>query len=194
MAFDRAAAAGRTPHVVDLGANSGFFTLRVLHEARLRGMDVTITAIEPLPRLAAALEARVVPQQNANEHVRLVHGLAGRRSGADVLYENPAHLASSTLIADRNRGSREVRVAYVDLSKILSGEPFIDLLKCDIEGSEEPLIETYPDVFAKVGTAVFEFHHDLCDVARCQHLLRSYGFPHAETLREGQNSTYAVWR
>jgi len=194
MAFDRAAASGRTPHVVDLGANSGFFTLRILHEARLRGTAVTVTAIEPLPGQAERFQARVVPQLNANEHVRFVHGLAGERSGAGVIYENPSHLASSTLIATRNDRSRAVRVPYVDLSDIRSGEPFIDLLKCDIEGSEERVIENYADVFGKAGTAVFEFHRDLCDVARCQELLRSYGFRHAETFREGLNFTYGVWR
>ena len=47
----------------------------------------------------------------------------------------------------------------------------------------------------KVGVAVFEFHRDLCDVPRCQEMLRSYGFTHAATFRHHEvNFTYGVWR
>jgi len=196
-ACDRAAASGRSMHVVDLGANSGLFTLRVLHEARRRTLGVAITAVEAHPRMAERFLARVLPQRRAGEAVRLAQGVAGERGGAVDFYENPAHPASSTRFASRNAADRSrtpFRLSYVDLSAILSDAPRIDLLKCDIEGSEERVIANYADVFARTDVAVFEFHRDLCDVARCQALLRSYGFGHAATCRDGLNFIYAVWR
>jgi FkbM family methyltransferase len=195
MAFDRAAAAGRTPHVVDLGANSGFSTLRVLHEARRRGMAVSVIAVEAHPGIADRFRARMAEQSIANETVRLLHGLAGERDGAGVLYEDTAHVSSDVHGSTHAGDPRlAIRVPYVNLSEALKDVARIDLLKCDIEGSEERVIETYADVFAKVDVAVFELHRGLCDVARCQELLRSYGFTHATTYRQGDNFTYGVWR
>jgi len=197
LAFDRAAPSGRTPHVVDLGANVGFFTLRVLHEARQRGTSARVTAIEAHPALAARFRARVDPQRAPAEQVRLVQGLAGARSGTALFYEDTVQASGSTQVEGRRPGRRQgtaMRLSYVDLSAITDGEPFVDLIKCDIEGSEEQVIENYGDLFAKAGVAVFELHRDLCDVARCQEMLRGCGFTHAATLREGMNFTYLVWR
>ena len=196
LACDRAAASRRPLQVLDLGANSGLFTLRVLHEVRRRQLGVSITAVEAHPATAARFRARVLPQRRAGETVRLVEGLAGERSGSSDFYENLAHPASSTQFAARNAGDprKALRVPNLDLSTILDGQPRIDLLKCDIEGSEERVIENYPDVFAKTDVAVFEFHRDLCDVDRCQALLRGYGFGHGAMFRDGLNFTYAAWR
>ncbi len=66
-------------------------------------------------------------------------------------------------------------VAYVDLEKIFENVETIDLLKCDIEGSEADLINNYGDLFKKVKVAVFEFHHELCDVAGLEERLASSG-------------------
>ena len=196
LAFDRAAASGRIPHVVDLGASTGFFTLRVLHEARRRRMPVTVTAIEALPATAERFRARMAAQSIPTGDVRLVQGLAGARAGVVPFYEDTKHAPSSTQVRrDAGRPHPITRLTYVDLSEILRDAPFIDLLKCDIEGSEGLVLENYADVLAKVDVAVFEFHRDLCDVARCQERLRSYGFTHEATFRRGAvNFTYGVWR
>jgi len=195
LAFDRAGAAGTPIHVVDLGASSGFFTLRVFHEARVRGIPVSITAVEGHPLDAERFRRRLANQPVEQDRVHLAEGLVGERSGAGVLYEG-SPVASSTIRTGPGGSTRVVaRVPYMDLSEILKAVPRIGLLKCDIEGSEEAVIENYPDVFAKVDVAVFEFHRDLCNVDRCQAMLRRYGFTHEATLRNGEvNFTYWVWR
>ena len=78
---------------------------------------------------------------------------------------------------------------------MLAHVPRIDILKCDIEGAEQRLIENYGDILRKTRVAVFEFHRDRCDTQRCRALLRDYGFTNAATMREGAAySLCPVWR
>jgi len=206
--------AGNRPplHIVDLGANVGFFTLRAVDRLRRRGVDtgLAITAIEADEACTRTFQQRVCGDNGLAGNVRVVRAAVGERTGVALLREALAHFPHGRLSTIRERRpaagtSRpaisgaaerpEVQVPYVDLSTLLASVPQIDLLKCDIEGSEQPLIENYPDLFRKVRMAVFEFHRDLCDVDRCQALLREYGFEHHATFRPGATYfTYGVWR
>ena len=180
--------------IVDLGANTGFFTLRAVDALRGRGRDdFAVTAIEAHPGFVRDCVFRLFEENGLSSHVRVVHGAIGRRTGMAVIHE--AQLATGIIRdADGPHGGAE-RVPYVDLSPLVEGFAQIELLKCDIEGSEQAFIEQYPDVLRKTRVAVFEFHCDLCDVERCQALLREYGFTGNATLRPGAiNFTYAVWR
>ena len=183
---------GSAIHIVDIGGNVGFFTLRAvqrLRERRGASCEFTITAVEANARCAGEFQARILGENELSPHVTLVHGLVGERTGAGDFYEN------SIFSGLNGNGGRGVRVPYVDLSSLLQSLPRIDLLKCDIEGAELLLIENYPDLLQKVRVAVFEFHDDLCDTARCKALLREYGFTHHETFRPGRPySIYGAWR
>ena len=185
-------------HVADLGANTGFFTLRAVDRLRAAAggpANVTITAVEGNPECVRTFKARVCDENGLSGCVRIVHGLVGRRSGPGILHTDPTQPASSTVIAPGGRGGRGLAVSYVDLSAVFASTPVIHLLKCDIEGAEEVFLETYPDVLAKVRLAVFEFHRTLCDVDRCLALLRTYGFTHQVIYRDRpQNFTCGVWR
>jgi FkbM family methyltransferase len=201
MLFDGPPASGPR-HIVDLGANKGFFTLRAGHEARRRGIappDLEIVAVEGDPYCAGCCRDVIAAQPGLAEHVRIVNALVGERTGTDLINLDTARVSSSVYRredADPSRyRSRVARVAYVDLSALLAPLDRIDLLKCDIEGSEQRFIENYPDVLAKVRLAVFEFHRNICDVDRCQALLREYGFTHEAIFRPGEvYFTYCVWR
>jgi FkbM family methyltransferase len=190
--------AGGPVHVADLGANTGFFTLRVIDRLRAAAggpANVTITAVEGNAECVRTFTNRVCVENGLAGSVRIVHGLAGRRSGPGILHTDPTQPASSTVIAPLGRGAGGLTVPYVDLSEVFASTPVIHLLKCDIEGAEEALLETYPDVLAKVQLAVFEFHRTLCDVDRCLAMLRTYGFTHQVIYRDGaQHFTCGVWR
>lgn len=187
---------GRPLHVVDLGANVGFFSLRVVDRLRQRGEphgNVRITAVEADEVCARRYLERVHGENGLGSIASLVRGAVGQRTGRAILTGSVAHFPDGRLSPMGARGGAEV--PCVDLSSATAGVEQIDLLKCDIEGSEEALIENYRDVFQKVRLAVFEFHRDLCDVDRCQALLREYGFTHHVTFRRGEvNFTYGVWR
>jgi FkbM family methyltransferase len=169
--------------VLDLGANVGYFALRFADLALRRpGLDLRLVAVEASPGLVQALERRLLGQPMLAGRVRVVHGLAGRRSGEGRLFESPLHFEHSAI---PGRGGQGVPVAYVDLAELVATWPAIDLLKCDIEGGELEMLETYAgDLLPRVRRAVVELHHDRCDTARCRELLRAAGLGSERVLRE----------
>jgi FkbM family methyltransferase len=179
----------RPLHIVDLGANAGFFTLRLFDRLRARvgaAESLAVTAIEADPGQADEYESRVMEENGLRSQVQFIGGLAGRRSGTGQLITDCA--------TTRDNDPR-IGMPYLDLSPILGSVHRIDLLKCDIEGAEQDLIESYPDLFAKTRVAVFEFHTRRCNIDRCRALLRAYGFTH-ETMRrpDTQYPLCTVWR
>jgi FkbM family methyltransferase len=178
--------------VLDLGANSGFFTLRTIDRAHYMKFAGTIDviAVEGSPsnarRFAGNLEAAGLP---SGAKVRAVHGLIGERSGA-------GHILESSFGATSHMDPQGVPVPYVDISLLVQGWPQIDLLKCDIEGSEHEFLRVYPDVLRKTGTAVLELHDAAsARTEECRQLLGSYGLTNRQLLRTCQNNTVELfWR
>lgn len=182
-------ARGDRLHVVDLGANVGYFTLRAFDRLLERGMEresMTVTGVEGDSLRAAEYESRVFEENDLRSRVQLIRGLVGRRAGVGKLCTDSATAAHDT---------EYVQMPYVDLSPLLESESRIALIKCDIEGAEESLIESYPELFAKTQVAIFEFHAKRCNVDRCRTLLRDYGFTHVATRRpETDYSVCTFWR
>lgn len=189
------APATRPFHFVDLGANVGFFTLRVVDRLRRRPSgptDFTATLVEGNPRLGEALQMRLGAENHLSAHATIVHGLVGERSGHATLYE-PAFESQGSIRADEPR--RAFRVGFVDIERLLAAELPIDLLKCDIEGAELLFIKNYPDILKRCRVAVFELHHELCDTELCRRLLQDAGLVHQEVLNQNPScSIYCGWR
>jgi FkbM family methyltransferase len=183
-------AASRGPlQVVDIGANVGFFSLRVLDLARTRAQaapELRICAVEGAPRTYATLRRRLA-FSGCGDAVRAHHGLIGRRSGAGQLFQADNHGLSSVKPVANATG---VSGAFIDLESLLEPGVPIALLKCDIEGSEELFIASYPELWPRVERAVFELHHDLCDTARCRSMLAAAGLSRQTEIRSFDN--YAV--
>src|SRR5262249_49618309 len=182
-------------HIVDLGANVGFFTLHVvdwLRQRRTERRGLKSTAVEGNRRLIEEFRSRVLVENALSASVRLAHGLIGERAGTATLYEPGAHTQNSLF---RRTAPSKVQVDYVDLTPLFASDPQIDLLKCDIEGAELLFIQNYPDLLRKVRVATFELHDNLCDTQQCRRLLSEYGFTQQAVLRQqGPYSIYCVWR
>ena len=182
--------------VVDLGANVGFFTLRVIDRARSesRPCDVSVLAVEGSPRRIGDLRSRLIGDNALGSQVRVIEGLVGERSGMATLYEGPSH-GDSSLFKRVETTADGATLPFVDLSPLVAREPTIHLLKCDIEGAELRFIRTYRDLLSKTRVAVFELHEELCDTQMCRQLLRDYGFTHEDCIRRiGPYELYCVWR
>ena len=162
--------------VLDLGANVGYFCLRVLdlmRQSELQNLTADMTLVEGSPAVYRELQDRLGSQNLSPMKLRLIHGLAGRREGSGAIHESAIHVKNTIMQPPRN-GSAIVE--FVDLARLMQDRPRIDLLKCDIEGAELLCIENYPDLLGKVKNAVFEFHDELCDTAKCLSLLDQAGF------------------
>ncbi|SRR5579875_1035003 len=178
--------------VLDLGANSGFFTFRLADRAQQAAFpgSIHIVAVEGSPRNSRRFETNLreagLP---AGIQVRTVHGLVGERSGTGHILESYSWGMSRV---DRSGTA----VPYVNLSPLIAEWPRVDLVKCDIEGSEYEFLSVYEDVLRKTCLAVFEFHVAASErIQECRRFLDSYGLVHNEVLRTcGVNTVELFWR
>ena len=139
-------------------------------------------AIEGSHRTAADLHRRVESEIRLRHHVRVVHGLAGERSGSAYISDSTASHYGNSLRRDAQDGA--VKTSYVDLGTLVDPDRDIDLLKCDIEGSEFSFIRNYKPLLSRVRTAVFEFHKYGEDLEDYRALLRVCGLQRSSVLRE----------
>lgn len=172
-----AAIAGTDPRrplrVLDIGANVGMFTARVFDYVQRRQPEraVHVTAVEANPRVAERTRQLCQAMTSSSRTCSVLQGLAGRRTGSAALHQSVSHVCGSTFA--RPGTTTPITVPYVDLTAVFAGG--VDLLKCDIEGSEQELVETYLPELSAVGVAIFEFHGDVIDVDHCRQLLRASG-------------------
>ena len=184
--------AGRPFVVLDLGANVGYFSLRVA-DLMLRNQETPIecelTLVEGSPKTFRDLQLRLGSQVRSQFKHRLVLGLVGQRQGQGVIRESAIHVKNTIM---QPAGSDGTRVDFVDIDSLMAEHAEIDLLKCDIEGAEMSFIENYPDLLRKVKIAVFELHHGLCDAARCLQALSDLGFRQTE-LRSNEEVSICLF-
>jgi len=179
-------------YVLDLGADSGFFLQRLLDRMRAvdSRRDLTAFSVEGSPRNFARLQANFSAMSlPPGAKVEIVHGLVGLKSGVGLMRERVFNAMNRV-----DESGRPVR--YVDVSGLVAGWPRIDLVKCDIEGSEGDFLRTYPDVLAKTQAAVFEFHDVSTPLAaECRRRLIDYGLTHTMHLRAfADNTVEFFWR
>ncbi len=176
--------------VVDLGANVGFFTLKVA-DWLLRHSDIVpdfqIICVEGSPQVFKKLTNRLTREALLADRVTFIHGLIGHREGEGKISEKSFHAMNRVDILAKSK-EKGAWVPYVNLTEELAAIPEIDLLKCDIEGSEQALLESSPELFAKVRHVVFELHDYNCDTDQCRRIIGALGFVHCQTIRSVPDS------
>ena len=186
--------------IVDLGANVGLFSLRCI-ELRNRGalgQSLEIVAVEGVPRVFRTLTCNLDAQRR-DVSLSLYLGLVGERSGSAHIYDGSYAGANAIVSANGRtsilplRGAHAVASTYLDLDSILSPESQIDLLKCDIEGSESVFLRTYPHILARTRLLVIEFHPTHCDIAECRRSLATSGFEREKILRTSPTMTLEMY-
>jgi FkbM family methyltransferase len=147
--------------------------------------------VEASPRNFSTLLQRL-RANGVDADVRPVQGLVGRRSGSATFYEERIYGSSGLFATDTRRPST---IPYVDLEPLFADVPTIHLIKCDIEGSEQLLIENNEAILRKAQVFVGELHADACDVDACKQRLAELGFVHQEeSNRRGALSLLCAWR
>jgi FkbM family methyltransferase len=186
--------AGPPPLILDLGANAGFFTLRLMDRwFALRGRDAAaprVVAVEGSPATFRTL-ARNLTQPLLAEHCSPVCGLAGQRTGS-ALISTSANSGINSIVTRTSLFRRRAR--FVDLTRLLPPAERIALVKCDIEGAEEMLLDNYPDLLQRVDAVVMELHPHACNTQRCRQLLAAAGLTrHAVVRPYGTLPASAEW-
>jgi len=174
---------GRPFVVIDLGGNVGYFALRCANECILReiGEKLSLVVVEGAPLMFRELERRVRTQPLLDDKVRLLNGLAGRKDGDAYITGSHLHYSNVATAESRPGSSRST---FINLDKELAGFATIDLIKCDIEGSEFDFIDNYEDLLRKTRAAVFELHRFGRSLEDARNKLTQYGFNRRLVLRD----------
>lgn len=153
--------------VLDVGAHIGTFAiwcLNVVPEATILSIEADPHTFEVLRRNADALQgtaARWSVQQLA----------AGARDG-EVLRLSDAGPSMSHRISSIG----EIAVESISLESLVEllvpDGGTVDLVKLDVEGSEEAFLCGCPKALSRVSALVVELHPNLCDVRRVEAMLR----------------------
>ncbi|HXM40083.1 MAG TPA: FkbM family methyltransferase [Bryobacteraceae bacterium] len=179
--------------VLDLGANVGFFSLRCIEryvnaqpQARLE-----LTLVEGSPSLFADLKERLSGFRSA-DGISLIarQGLVGRRNGKGMIYSSLFHSCTNAVVREGGKTSGNIFLGrhaedseYLDLDELVPTEGIIDLIKCDIEGSELEFLENYVSLLRRTRLLAIEFHPDHCSAGACHELLDEYGFIKVRTIK-----------
>jgi FkbM family methyltransferase len=197
--LDRTPPASR-PLIVDLGANVGLFTARVIDRlvSDGNGNGADLVLVEGSPTMYRELESRLPELAAESTAISSINGLVGNRAGAATIAEIDFG-ARNTLFPENNLGLRPISemahhdVPFVDLTTIIEPGRRIGLLKCDIEGSEQLFLETYgSDLLGRTDVAVFEFHHRLCDVPKCLSILTESGLEVISSVRQPDETSLVL--
>lgn len=169
----------KRPLVLDLGANIGVFSLKVFTINR----QATVHALEPGLRTFEVLE------QNRALHPELdwrpARFAIWTEDGCVGFQESRA--ASTTSHVRASGGTSTVPAMRLRTLLAQMGEAPVDLMKMDIEGAEECVIEDTIDLLGRVDALVVEVHPVRSDPAKVTSLL-SRSFQYLYTLDRRQTS------
>ena len=191
--YDRAVRDSELRTFIDLGCNIGLFPCMLTHRTGRKDLEgIVIDANE-----VTLEEARWHLEQNGLKGVRSVLGLVGAADSTDGtsdFYICPSDLGSSQFLTPEpgrpSKGKWEKRrVPTITVEEVWTrhfGEKRVNLLKVDIEGSEELFLKAEAEFLQRVDAIVLEVHLWLVDAEQVGRTLSSAGFSPPEVLvKEG---------
>jgi FkbM family methyltransferase len=156
-----------SPVVLDIGAHIGLFSLWLLKQcprARIR-------SVEADPRTYGVLSQNVNRRRAAGALWETCNAAAWGEQGGELRFsvQGPS---MSHKVSDQG----EVVVQALSLRSLLDeavgADGTVDLMKVDIEGSEEAFLCADEGLLRRVRSIVIELHPQLCDAMRVERLLR----------------------
>ncbi len=182
-----------TYHFLDLGSNVGFFTLRCadfLMSQKNLYINFKGVLVEGSLNVFKQLQSRIGSQQTLKGKLKLVYGLAGKKDGTAKIVESVNSVTNTVNTDNLLRKQLYGRtVSYIDINTFYNDNTVIDLLKCDVEGSELDFAENYKDLLRKTRVAVFEMHHTKCDTKKCIEIIIQSGLANRKTIFNYGNHT-----
>jgi len=160
-----------TPVVLDLGAHVGAFSIWVLNNNR----SAKLISIEADPDTFSILSENklsssiAIPDITWETHNLLAWGSDNKLKNFSQDGPSMSHKADT---------SGSILVKTINLPNLLNlpsiGNNKIDILKIDIEGSEEDFLCENPDSLSKVKCLVVELHPYLCNTERVIRVLNNH--------------------
>jgi FkbM family methyltransferase len=185
---------------VDLGCNVGLFAALLAHETNRRDLRGLMIDANP----AMIEETQWLLKTNGLDQIVPLCGLVGAVTDGDTaeFYLLPSHLGSSQFpVYDPRKPSKgdwkKVTVPTIDLEatwKKHFGDSRCNLLKANIEGSEEKLFRTEVAFLRRVDRIAVQWHKWLVSRESMEEILRSQGFALESVLMEDGSSANIVYQ
>jgi FkbM family methyltransferase len=179
--------------VLDFGANLGFFSVRCCEIWKELGSKTKIDFVvyEPSENCIKRLEGNLKGFRSKTFSFNIRNNLVGKKSGWDWFIEDKNHhigqCVSNRIETKGLRYSR--KVDYLDLSQDLE-YPVIDLIKCDIEGSEIEFVKNYGSALNNVRAIIIETHGDKAKSFVCKNM-EVLGFDRYTVNGDSEESIYS---
>lgn len=155
------------PLVLDVGAHIGLFALWLLKE-RPRAR---VWSVEPDPQTYGILGRNLAAARDGGAQWDGVNAAAWAEDEKELRFSG-----AGPSMSHRVSGSGDIVVRGIALKTLLDGladrSGAIDLMKVDIEGSEEAFLCTTPELLHRVRNLVVELHPKLCNTQRVLEVLR----------------------
>ncbi len=167
--LDRTLWNSSAPRVLDVGAHIGTFALwllSIIPSARILSVEADPTTVKVAERNALSLRSKGFDWT-------VLHAAAGDRDG-EILQLSTEGLSMSHRIDPA--GTLEVGSVSLDslLDYLAPNGGAVDLVKVDIEGSEEAFLCSSPDALARVSELVIELQPYLCNTRRVENVLKAH--------------------
>jgi FkbM family methyltransferase len=169
---------------LDLGANVGFFTHRLLHRAsifetpanRFKGL-----LVEATPSLQPELQERLKIYRQQGAELKICIAAVGKRKGNAQMNAGRSH-SRNYVTKDLNKGGWSI--PFINLESEPFAQKEIDLIKCDIEGAEVFFLEEYPELISRCRVLVIECHPSHCIPTVARQRLETIGLNFGGILRD----------
>jgi FkbM family methyltransferase len=167
--LDRAA-----PLILDIGANSGLFALRLKQLYPL----AKIACYEPYPPNFAQLENTIAV--NCLHGVTPIQKAVGAHPGRAKLFIHKRNMGGHSFYAAEAHNADHVEVEVIDLPSILGDvQQQVDLLKLDCEGAEFDILMNLAASDARqIHRIIVETTRDLYNVDQLNAQMSSLGYQH----------------
>ena len=182
----------------DLGSNCGYFTLflaALADSAAIKGL-----AVDAHPDMVEQTRWHI--EHNRLDDVHAVWGLLGASDGSHGRFFVNIDAAGSSQFDRAPEGNvtenpwREIVAPTVSLSAEWQrrfGDAPCDVLKVDIEGSEDALLRREAGFLRRVGVLAIEMHKWIVDVGALEAFLDAQGFERGEVLRSSETIHVALY-
>tara|TARA_B100000963_G_scaffold51533_1_gene39681 strand:- start:21556 stop:22341 length:786 start_codon:yes stop_codon:yes gene_type:complete len=142
--------------VVDIGANYGFFSLWL--QSKHPEKKIRSLLIEASPSCCGSIE-KLIQQNNLRNQFSYLNAAIGPNSIAEVEFFDRSFMAGSTIPQEGNMKEKSLRISCVDEEEIISlAKSPVDLIKCDIEGSEWEFLSHYRKLITSAKYLLLEWH------------------------------------
>lgn len=134
-------------HVVDAGANHGYYTVLF---ADIVGANGRVAAVEANPNTAKFLR-QTVHVNGFDDRVRVIENALGDTDGQTFTFHTPSdEPKNARIITNAAAGSADtVQVTGARLDTLLADWPTVDFIKMDVEGAEEATLSGASGIIEK---------------------------------------------